>query len=365
MKRSRLFRRLAPLALSVLLAVGCAAAPPSANLQNAVPTVEPSAPTAVPSATSANPQYPAPVAQAAAGSYPAPSAPVAPPTPAVVAPSDTQAANPAGTKTFGYRVLKEYPHDQSAWTQGLIYLGPDSFYEGTGDYANSSLREIDLATGVVRRQVLLSDVAPPAAGQAALYGEGIALAGNRIFQITWQNGAGFVYDAASFKLLGRFSYPAANSSGPFEGWGLTYNGRQLIMSDGSAVLYTVDPEATVRTGVLAVVGQVEVRDANGPVRNLNELEYINGEVYANIWQTNLIARIDPASGRVLSYIDLSGLRDRLPAQSQFQPDVLNGIAYDQASRRLFVTGKRWSRLFEIELTGSGAWIVHLPVAGAA
>ncbi|MCS6883533.1 MAG: glutaminyl-peptide cyclotransferase [Oscillochloridaceae bacterium] len=254
------------------------------------------------------------------------------------------------------RVVRSYPHDPQAFTQGLVYLDDASFYEGTGLNGASSLRKVDLASGQVTAIFNL---------EREYFGEGIAVVGERVFQLTWRSGVGFIYTYASgaFNRVGTFTYPPAGRSLPVEGWGLTFDGARLIMSDGTASLYFVDPEATARTGTLAVTGQVEVRDDRGPVTWLNELEYVNGEVLANIWQSDRIARIDPATGRVLAYVDLSELRSLLPPAEYgpSPPEVLNGIAYDAASGRLFVTGKLWPRVFEIELVET-AWRIHLPLA---
>ena len=221
-------------------------------------------------------------------------------------------------------MINTYPHDRAAFTQGLVYV--DSvFYEGTGLYGASSLRKVDPETG----QVLLLRGLP-----AQFFGEGITILGNRIYQLTWKSGAGFVYDKESFEPVQSFTYPT-------EGWGLTHDGSRLIMSDGTDTLHFLDPETLEETG------SVQVRDSHGPVIWLNELEYVEGEVFANVWQTDLVARIDPESGRVLGWIDLSGLLE--PADYAVPVDVLNGIAYDAETGRLFVTGKLWPKLFEIEL----------------
>jgi len=243
--------------------------------------------------------------------------------------SDQAASRPpvAATPTFGYRVLASHPHDPGAFTQGLAYVD-GTLYEATGSagVGPSSLRRVDLATGTVqaRHDLATED-----------FGEGIAVVGDRIIQLTWQSQIGYVYDRATFRQLGTFRYPG-------EGWGLTYDGRQLIMSDGTDRLRFLDPETFVETG------SVSVRDAGRPVDQLNELEYIDGQVYANVWQTDRIVRIDPATGQVTAVIDLAGL---LPAadRESGQVDVLNGIAYDAAGDRLFVTGKLWPKLYEIEL----------------
>jgi glutamine cyclotransferase len=224
---------------------------------------------------------------------------------------------------YTYEVVKVYPHDQNAFTQGLV-IEKGVLYESTGLYGNSTLRRVDLETGIVLQSYALP---------AEFFGEGITVFGDRIIQLTWQSHKGFVYDKHSFDLLQEFSYPT-------EGWGITNDGNQLIMSDGTANLYFLDPETFQK------VGQVEVHDGNASVTDLNELEYINGEVYANIWPTNKIAIINPQTGQVKAWIDLTGIY----TQENNDPNsVLNGIAYDAESDRLFVTGKMWSQLFEIKL----------------
>jgi glutamine cyclotransferase len=222
-----------------------------------------------------------------------------------------------------YEVVKVYPHDPNAFTQGVV-IEEGVLYEGTGLYGNSTLRRVDLETGNVLQSYALPD---------DFFGEGITIFGGRVIQLTWQNQKGFVYDKHSFELLQEFSYPT-------EGWGITNDGSQLIMSDGTANLYFLDPETFQK------VGQVEVRDGNASVTNLNELEYINGEVYANIWPTNKIAIINPQTGQVKAWIDLTGIYTQ---ENNDPNNVLNGIAYDAESDRLFVTGKMWSQLFEIKL----------------
>ena len=224
---------------------------------------------------------------------------------------------------YTYEVVNVYPHDHNAFTQGLVFDG-DTLYEGTGLNGRSSLRRVDLATGEVLQQV---DLKPE------YFGEGIVVWEREIVQLTWQNQLGFVYDKASFTPQRTFSYPT-------EVWGIPHDGLRLIMSDGSAALYFWDAKS------FKAVDSVDVYDINGPVTQLNELEYVNGEVFANVWQTDYIARIDPVSGQVLGWIDLSGL---LPAEEQAGADVLNGIAYKPASDQLFVTGKLWPHLYEIRL----------------
>jgi glutamine cyclotransferase len=238
--------------------------------------------------------------------------------------STTQTNATGAIPVYTYKIINSYPHDPNAYTQGLIYVD-GILYEGTGRRGASTLRRVELETGQVVQRLQL----PP-----LLFGEGITLFDDRIIQLTWQSHLGFVYDRESFELLQTFTYPT-------EGWGLTHDGKRIIMSDGTANLYFRDPET------LEEIGRIEVDDANGPVTLLNELEYINDEVYANIYRTDRIAIINPDTGQVRAYIDLTGL---LGPEDRTQPvDVLNGIAYDADHDRLFVTGKWWPKLFEIEL----------------
>ncbi|BCX05216.1 MAG: glutaminyl-peptide cyclotransferase [Candidatus Roseilinea sp.] len=230
---------------------------------------------------------------------------------------------PPAVITYTYTVVNAYPHDPGAFTQGLVYAG-GVLYESTGLYGRSSLRRVALETGEVLQQRDLP---------AEYFGEGLALFDGQLIQLTWQNNTGFVYDAESFELQQTWAYPT-------EGWGLTHDGAHLIMSDGSATLRFLDPTT------FKVQREVQVTDGGQLVVRLNELEYVNGEVFANIWQTDWVARIDPQTGRVLGWIDLSGL---LTPEERQGVDVLNGIAYDAQNDRLFVTGKLWPKLFEITL----------------
>ncbi len=227
-------------------------------------------------------------------------------------------------KWYTYKVKKVYPHDTHAYTQGLVYQD-NILYESTGLKGQSSIRKEKLETG----QVIQSYTIEP-----NYFGEGIAIWGDSIIQLTWQAHRGFVYDKNSFQRLGEFYYST-------EGWGITQDGKNLIMSDGTNHLYYLDPHT------LAVVHTVDVYDNNGPVSLLNELEYINGKIYANIYTKNIIAIINPVSGLVEAYIDLKGLLS--PADRGPGVDVLNGIAYDKKQGRLLVTGKNWPKLFWIEL----------------
>lgn len=347
MFRLKTSHRLVGLLLAAAIAAGCSG--PVSPEATATPAPGYPAPDAAP-------VYPAPDA---APGYPAPETPTPSPAqggaaptgePAAAAPSvAAQAIAPlSGAPVTGYRVVATYPHDPAAYTQGLVYIGDDSFYEGTGLYGQSSLREVALATGAPLRD--------PVALSADYFGEGIAVVGEQIFQLTWRECKGFIYDL-SFTRTGEFSYPrTAGGACATEGWGLTYDGQRLIMSNGTATLFFVDPAATASSGALAITGQVEVRDGPSPVFQLNELEMVNGELFANIYTSDWIARIDPATGRVNSYIDLSGLRALLPPAG---PEVLNGIAYDAAGDRLFITGKLWPSLFEIDLPVARA---YLPLA---
>jgi glutamine cyclotransferase len=235
--------------------------------------------------------------------------------------------NPANSMAlqYTYSAVKVYPHDSSSFTEGLVF---DSgfLYESTGLYHHSTLRRVDLETGVVLQSLSLP---------SQYFGEGIAVVGNNIVQLTWQSHVGFVYDKASFDLLQEFQYPT-------EGWGITYDGKRLIMSDGTANLYFLDPVTFQKAG------QVTVHDT-GPVNQLNELEYLDGKVYANIWREEKIAVIDPQDGQVTAWIDLTGIQD---IKNQDPNNVLNGIAYDAKGNRLFVTGKMWHHIYEIKLIPS-------------
>lgn len=223
----------------------------------------------------------------------------------------------------GYKVVRSYPHDRDAFTQGLFFH-EGFLYEGTGLRGRSSIRKVELETGRIVQAVDL----PP-----EVFGEGITRWGDRLIGITWQEQTAYVLDLKTFKLWRKFSYPG-------EGWGITHNGRELIMSDGSAELRFLDPLS------FKELRRLKVTASGRPVAQLNELEWVEGEVFANVWQTDRIARINPRTGQVTGWIDLAGL---LPQRSGSE-DVLNGIAYDAAKKRLFVTGKLWPRLFEIELT---------------
>ncbi len=228
------------------------------------------------------------------------------------------------SRTYTYRIINSYPHDRQAFTQGLVY--EDGFlYEGTGRNGYSELRKVELQTGKVLQKHELSE---------EFFGEGITVYGDKIIQLTYLSNVGFVYEKETFELLREFNYPTA-------GWGITNDGKHLIMSDGTQKLYFLDTE-TFRQ-----LRHIEVYDRGVSVWGLNELEYIEGQIFANVWPTERIARISPKTGHVLGWIDLRGL---LTEQDYVMGvDVLNGIAYDNENGRLFVTGKLWPKLFEIKL----------------
>jgi glutamine cyclotransferase len=230
----------------------------------------------------------------------------------------------AAAPVQSYNVVHTYPHDRNAFTQGLVFY-QGFLYEGTGLEGHSNIRKVELETGKVLQERAL----PP-----DFFGEGIVILNGKLYEITWQNKLAMVYDLTTFNLLQRFTYDT-------EGWGLTTDGKRLIMSDGTSTLRFRSPETFAETG------KVQVADSGRPVEQLNELEWVNGEIYANVWNTKRIVRISPKDGHVLGWIDLSGLLK--PEDRQDDTDVLNGIAYDATGKRLFVTGKKWPKLFEIVL----------------
>lgn len=232
-------------------------------------------------------------------------------------------ADGSAITTYTYTVVASYPHDEFAFTQGLV-IDDGQLYEGTGWWGASTVRKVELTTGVVTDYVSLTD---------SYFGEGITVIGDSVLQLTWVAMEGFIWDKVSLSNLGGFTYPT-------EGWGLTTDGDRLIMSDGTSTLYFLDPET------FADLGSVSVTDDSGQVEWLNELEYIDGEVFANIWYSDVIVIIDPSTGDVTGQIDLTGLLD--PPHSNPEA-MLNGIAHDAFTGQLFVTGKLWPTLFEIEL----------------
>jgi glutamine cyclotransferase len=232
-----------------------------------------------------------------------------------------------------YNLVKDYPHDTSSFTQGLIFY-KGTMYESTGNPNNalnngSWIGPVDLITGKQTKKVTLP---------ADIFGEGITILNDKVYQITWENRKGYVYDLATFKKLKEFNYN-------HDGWGITNNGKELIVSDGSSNLYFWDPET------LKEIRRISIQDNNGLRNNINELEFINGAVYANVWQSNEILKIDPATGNVTGKLDMSSLKQSYPelVGGSDSEKVLNGIAWDSSSNRLFVTGKNWSKLFELKL----------------
>jgi glutaminyl-peptide cyclotransferase len=301
--------------------------PTSAPSPTAQPSLAPS-PTAIPAPPTPSPP-PAPTAldvQSSASCIPREAQLPGLPTVSERAPdADPNRKAAAAPPVASYEIIQSYPHDPRAWTEGLIFID-GVLYEGTGpENGPATLSKLDLATGAVLQRCALP---------LDFYGEGVTLFGDAIYQLTWKSQLGFVYDKASFAFRRAWSYPT-------EGWGLTHDDTRLIMSDGTSTLHFLDPQT------LAETGRIDAYDENGPVIRLNELEYINGQIYANIWLTDRIARIDPQSGQVLGWIDLSGL---LGEEDRAQPVAeLNGIAYDAERDRLFVTGKLWPKLFEIRV----------------
>jgi glutamine cyclotransferase len=228
------------------------------------------------------------------------------------------------SKTWTYKIVNIFHHDQKAFTQGLVFEN-GVLYEGTGIEGHSELRKVELETGNVLQRVKLPD---------QYFGEGVTIFKDQIIQLTYQSKVGFVYDKDSFELLREFTYPT-------EGWGITHDGTHLIMSDGTPMLYFLDPET------LKQINRMMVLEQDRPVWGLNELEYVNGEIYANVWPTDRIVRIEPETGKVVGWIDMKGL---LPPEDRSEEiDVFNGIAYDPDNQRLFMTGKYWPKLFEIKL----------------
>jgi glutaminyl-peptide cyclotransferase len=239
------------------------------------------------------------------------------------------------TPEYTYQIVHTYPHDRGAFTEGLFYLN-GFLYEGTGMEGFSDIRKVKLETGEVLQKHVISE---------AYFGEGIIAWKDRLIELTWKTGIGFIYDLNTFALQKEFHYAG-------EGWSLTTDGKRIIMDDGTAQIRFWDTETLQETG------RITVTDQGQPVEHLNELEWVKGEIYANIWMTDKIARIDPVSGKVVGWIDCTGLlppQDRIDIpDSPQQTDVLNGIAYDAKGDRLFVTGKRWPKLFEIKLVKKSA-----------
>ena len=273
----------------------------------------------------------APAAESAAAPAAAAATPLPPPT-ATVIPAPTLLPTPAGATNavpaYGYTVVNSFPHDVQAYTQGLQIVD-GVFYEGTGLDGRSSLRKVEIESGKVLQQHELAE---------EFFGEGIVVIDDKIWQLTWQEQVAFLYDRESFTEIKRVTYPT-------QGWGLTYDGTRLIMSDGTPTLYFRDPES------FDEIGRIDVTYLGQPLHQINELENINGEVWANVYQTDFITRINPETGVVTSIVDLAGILANETLTGQV--DVLNGIAWDAAGERLFVTGKLWPKVYEITLQQVG------------
>jgi glutaminyl-peptide cyclotransferase len=236
----------------------------------------------------------------------------------------TKSIRASSAPQLAYKVVNSFPHDPTAFLQGLVWHD-GVLYESTGLHGQSTLRRVRLKSGKVTKSISLAD---------DLFGEGLALVENQLIQLTWQSHRGFVYDRETFALVREFTYDT-------EGWGLTYDGADLILSDGTSTLTYLDPHS------FAPVRKLTVTWDGQPVVNINELEFIEGEIWANVWQTDFIIRIDPSTGQVNSFLDLKGIL--LPDVPRGSDAVLNGIAYDAQNKRIFVSGKRWPRVFEIRI----------------
>lgn len=234
------------------------------------------------------------------------------------------------TPTYSFEVVRTYPHDISAYTEGLLFH-EGRFFESTGEVGKSDIREVELETGrVIRKRALTGKDK----NDSGYFGEGIIIVGDKMIELTWKSEVAFIYDWKTFEPKGQFTYQG-------EGWAFTKHADSLIMSNGSSVINYRDPKT------FAITRTITVSDHDVPVQQLNELEWVKGEIWANVWQQEQIARIDPATGKVLGWINLSGLLEA--ADRNGQEDVLNGIAYDEKNDRIFVTGKHWSKLYEIKL----------------
>lgn len=262
----------------------------------------------------------------AAATSPASAAPApAASNPSPAAPAPAPASKPEGIARYGYQLVHAFPHDPAAFTQGLLYEN-GMLYESTGLYGNSSLRRVILQAGQILNRVDFPE---------GIFAEGITIFGDRLYMLTWKSQKGYVFDPTSLKQLAEFGYVG-------EGWGLTHDERSLIMSNGTSTIRFLDPRT------IAVQRTIEVTQDGKPVDQVNELEYVKGEIFANVWKTYTILRIDPSTGRVTGTIDCTGIFTPKP-DADLEDDVLNGIAYDAAGDRLFVTGKRWPMVWEIKL----------------
>lgn len=237
-------------------------------------------------------------------------------------------SDPNVDRIYGAEVVNRFPHDPNAFTQGLLYGGNDTLFESTGLYGHSSVRRVALQTGEIEAIHRM---------QNSYFGEGLTLFGDRLFQVTWLTKTGFMYDRNNFSKIRRFTNHMQ------DGWGLATDGKVLFGSDGTSTLYQIDPQT------LKVIEKHTVKYKGDEVNNLNELEYVNGEVWANVWQTNCIARLSSQDGVVLGWVYLPNLREELATAGNMGIDVLNGIAWDKEQNRIFVTGKLWPKLYEIKL----------------
>lgn len=241
-----------------------------------------------------------------------------------------ESVKPVPVPAISYTIIAEYPHDTSAYTQGLEFHN-GKLYEGTGDFETSSLRITDAKTGRVEKKHMM--------GTDSIFGEGITIFNNKIYQLTWESHVVYVYD------INNLDKPIKTFKWPYEGWGLTNNGTDLIISDGSANLYFVNPED------FRLKSTINVSDNSGPIERINELEYVDGFVYANVYQTDIIIKIDPESGHVVGKMELPGIIQKFAPGyiPKPQDEVLNGIAYDSTKKTFFITGKRWPKMFELKL----------------
>lgn len=253
------------------------------------------------------------------------------PAPPQTAEPPTESSDIVVPSVMSYNIVNTYPHDTKAFTEGLEFHD-GVLYESTGQYGESEMRTVELTTGKILQATKMDE---------RYFGEGMTVHNGKIYQLTYREGKGFVYDAKTLKAIGSFTFNTP------EGWGMTNNGAQLIFNDGGSVLYFMDPSS------FAVVKQLKVTDERGPVNQVNEMEFIKGYIYANQWMTDLILKIDTATGKVVARADLSSLRQQagIPGFTGREdgPDVLNGIAYDEATNRIFITGKNWPKLFEVRL----------------
>ncbi|MBX2934550.1 MAG: glutaminyl-peptide cyclotransferase [Ferruginibacter sp.] len=237
---------------------------------------------------------------------------------------------PVPVPAINYTIIAAYPHDTSAYTQGLEFHN-GKLYEGTGDFETSSLRITDATTGRVEKKHMM--------GTDSIFGEGITIFKNKVYQLTWESNIVYVYD------INNLDKPIKTFKWPYEGWGLTNNGTDLIISDGTSNLYFVNPDD------FRLKSTISVSNNSGPVDNINELEYVDGFVYANIYQTDKIIKIDPSSGHIVGVMEFPGMKEKYFADQNIpgRTDVLNGIAYDSTRKSFFITGKRWPKMFEIKL----------------